>query len=213
MSGCHVPQCGCDCHKNGYKTLLMVNPPKVCCECIVFGGQGGTLAPLSGQLPLSDFEEPMTYKQADDIIVRLEKAEQLLHNFMESVNSHIEQLQRHKNYQIDKNIESFRRIDELEKENKMRQDTIACVDKAYNEAYRKIEKRLIEIERYQEIVHAQYKVVINKSQENDVTKLSQKQPFRCSVCAGKGNAKTEVEPMVLKFELCNACQGKGIVWG
>ena len=41
----------------------------------------------------------------------------------------------------------------------------------------------------------------------------QKQPFKCPICNGKGSIRKEVEPRVLKLEFCNACTGKGVIWG
>lgn len=40
-----------------------------------------------------------------------------------------------------------------------------------------------------------------------------RKPYKCPICEGKGNNKSEVEPKVLKFEFCASCEGKGIVWG
>jgi len=40
-----------------------------------------------------------------------------------------------------------------------------------------------------------------------------KRPHKCPVCDGKGNIKTEIELKILKFDLCNACESKGVVWG
>lgn len=40
-----------------------------------------------------------------------------------------------------------------------------------------------------------------------------KKPHKCPLCAGCGNVKLEVETRVLQITSCNACQGKGIVWG
>ncbi len=40
------------------------------------------------------------------------------------------------------------RLDKLEKENLMRQDTIACIDRAYDESHIEIEKRLDKLEEY-----------------------------------------------------------------
>jgi len=56
-----------------------------------------------------------------------------------------------------------------------------------------------ELERFQDITHAQY--------------MNKKQPYKCPVCDGKGSHKKEIEPRVLEFDICIPCQGKGIVWG
>lgn len=37
-------------------------------------------------------------------------------------------------------------------------------------------------------------------------------PYRCPVCEGKGNIRQEVERGLFKFDLCNACKGKGVLW-
>ncbi len=44
-------------------------------------------------------------------------------------------------------------------------------------------------------------------------KENPKNPYKCPTCDGKGSHQEEVEPKVLKFEMCHPCEGKGIVWG
>lgn len=61
----------------------------------------------------------------------------------------IKNLEQHKHYQVDKNRKEDRRIEALEQhikfldsENKMRQDTADCIDKAYDQVCCDLEKRL-----------------------------------------------------------------------
>jgi len=65
----------------------------------------------------------------------------------------------------------------------------------------KLEERIKEIERFQEITHLQYKVV----QEN-------KKLHKCPVCDGK-RKELSVMPNGGYFEFdCKPCEGKGIIW-
>ena len=183
-------------------------------------------------------------------------------------------------------IHLIERVDRLESENKMRQDTIACLDQAYDKACRQIDERLMrieqlnqqcfeanpikniedkfkdidsafyrielsrqcdlrsneelfdrikELERFQEIIHLEYK---NKNQpnkerfekiESKIACLMQKsnlndekRPFKCPVCSGNGIVST---PDTVRFDIliakqshygsssCTSCNGKGIIWG
>lgn len=52
------------------------------------------------------------------------------------------------------------RLTVLESENKMRQDTIACVDRAYDEECEKLWNHVKELERFQNITHGQYQKII-----------------------------------------------------
>lgn len=62
-----------------------------------------------------------------------------------------------------------------------------------------LERRLAEVEKWKKTA----KILCDQS----------KKPHKCPVCEGKGSIKTEVEPKTLKFELCQPCEGKGILWG
>jgi formate dehydrogenase maturation protein FdhE len=67
-------------------------------------------------------------------------------------------------------------------------------------------KRIKELERFQEITHAQYKNIIKKTH-----------PHKCPVCHGIGKRENILLPEQIenpkRFIECNACEGKGIVWG
>ena len=119
------------------------------------------------------------------------------------------------------------RIDKLEKENLMRQDTIACMDSAYDESHREIEKRLDELE---EMKNDYYSCIKNNAVlEVRIKELElltnalrdkwnsfcppalKKEPFTCPVCEGTGliflPTSTNNEQV-----LCQPCEGKGIVF-
>jgi septal ring factor EnvC (AmiA/AmiB activator) len=95
----------------------------------------------------------------------------------------LDKLQDHKNRQIDENRKSSRRIDELESEIK-------------------------ELKRFQDVTHQQYQFIINR-----------KHPHKCPVCEGKGKLFPDKPEVGMVWDLktnnqvCDPCEGKGIVWG
>ena len=106
------------------------------------------------------------------------------------------------------------KVEELEKENKMRQDTIACIDRAYDEECEKLKKRIKELE----------KQII----EMRGLSLHRTNPHKCPVCDGNKTVITgfkfihPMERLSPKYNMnevgetimdCEACEGKGIVWG
>lgn len=75
---------------------------------------------------------------------------------------------------------------------------------AINEKFNEIEKEIKELKRFQDITHEQYK--------------AKKTPHKCPVCEGCGNDKgiRKDHPnfeFFYTYSPCNACEGKGIVWG
>lgn len=64
-----------------------------------------------------------------------------------------------------------------------------------------IQKELMELKRFQDITHEQYK--------------NRKSPHKCPVCEGIGiNCDIgEIRGLPIKSDKCHSCEGKGIVWG
>jgi hypothetical protein len=150
-------------------------------------------------------------------------------NDLNSLRNRIEALHCNKLWQLDENRKISRRIERLESENKMRQDTIACLDSVYNDACRKIEKRLEDIEKWSAQVESNW--VFAKVKFIEIDDLNrkfadfmqksclncEKRPFKCPVCDGCGNDKgtRESNPnydFCMKYASCNTCEGKGIIW-
>jgi hypothetical protein len=110
-------------------------------------------------------------------------------------------------YPIVKKIQELEeRIKYLESENKMRQDTISCIDRAYDEAFVQLEDRIIKLE---ENIQGVEKVLTHK----------------CTNCGGSGAIHLDKSEENYKFYnvrmctsdgkwfiWCNTCEGKGIVW-
>lgn len=91
----------------------------------------------------------------------------------------------------------------IELEDFRRQQTDWCLDK--QELLRIIDSRLDSIE----LITIQLPIP---------TKLVEKKPHKCPVCDGLGefelhSAEDIIKAGGVRFPVCNACEGKGIVWG
>lgn len=82
-----------------------------------------------------------------------------------------------------------------------------CPDPLPNEIIQ-LEKRIKELERFQDITHLEYK--------------NTKKPHKCPICEGEGLNKSRLvmdaileQPSTISMKNpdCKACEGKGIVWG
>lgn len=125
-------------------------------------------------------------------------------------------------------------IRKLEYENEMRKDMMGRLDQACNDAHLDLEKRMIELEAMKHDFYtlikpnAQNEVKIEKLNET-ITKLvdkmeeienyyykEKKTPHKCPVCNGATVTNCLTNPYIKYKEgnvKCNACEGKGIVWG
>lgn len=130
------------------------------------------------------------------------------------------------------NYDLSKRVEKLESENLMRQDTIACVDRAYDEQCENLLRRIKIIE---DFIGQNYKVEmselhqLNLKRIEDNTLISRRltrveehfsgdyqlisskiSPHRCPICCGEGKF---MHCGVLKMCECHSCEGKGVLWG
>lgn len=164
MSGCqpiNKDTCGCACHLLGnYKF-------DNCCKCIPL--YKNKIAEYKFTFPnvnipdfvlnqVSDLNEEV--RQISDWMMDKQEKIKFLDQQLDECRGEIGEL-KSKKAQADlvasHYIKVNDRLDKLESENKMRQDTIACVDRAYDEECEKLEKRIITLEErgsYQSDVNA-----------------------------------------------------------
>ena len=99
----------------------------------------------------------------------------------------IEQLENHKNYQIDENRKSSKRIDDI--------------IKIMVQADCKLENDLIKLDISIKNVEKLFYDELHRIRERD------KKPYKCPVCDGTGSA------YFANIKDCHVCEGKGIIWG
>lgn len=119
MSGCQPTdiKCGCMCHRNGFRAMLTRNPPQDCCDC-----------PISNNIPNLDPPEEIKYVIAPPRLTPQEETTVYLYEKISTLEFKIKQLEDRSTF--------------LESENKMRKDTIGCLDKVYDEAYKEFEEKI-----------------------------------------------------------------------
>lgn len=143
---------------------------------------------LEDKQTINTFEEK--YKvQRDCLNQRVNKIEEQLKLYC--LSDHDERI-----HDLEK-IEAEPRLIRLESENNMRQDTIACVDSAYDDACKKIDERLDKLEE-----------CIKRITEDDMKVF--KKPFICPACNGYGKIP---DLSNMAHQICYPCNGEGIVWG
>lgn len=238
MSGCqpiNTDPCGCACHVLGQYKF------DNCCKCIPL--YKNKIAEYKFTFPnvnipdfvlnqVSDLNEEV--RQISDWMMDKQEKIKFLDDQLDQCRGEIGEL-KSKKAQADlvasHYIKVNDRLDKLESENKMRQDTIACVDRAYDEAMVNIEKRLGKLESgklYQELdpkVWDFMKERIDKLEQSILeTRIQfidqlgyEKKPYKCPVCLGEGRVKLD-EPLkkdnVTYFSInCISCKEQGIVWG
>ncbi len=108
------------------------------------------------------------------------------------------------------------RLDKLEKENEMRQHAIVGIDRYYVWECRQLSERMDSLEKS---FNQKLKVDYQKWIEYFNANLGKKKPHKCPVCDGKGKLFPDKMQVGMTWDIktnnqvCDSCEGKGIVWG